>query len=126
MSKTIVFLIEEDNDSRLLLRKSLKDAGYRISLAIDEEDALERVGGGCVKADLILINLLGKSPDEVLKIGRNIRRTGNINAPLIVIAQKYGEDLEGTNARFGENEYITYLEDGDQLFDLIDRLTARS
>ena len=122
MRKPTVFLIDEDNDSRLLLRENLKDEDFNVSLAIDEEDALDRAGGGCLKADLVIINLLKKSPDEVLKIGKNIRRAGNIDAPLIIIANKYGEDLEGTNARFGENEYVTYLEDGEQLSDLIDRL----
>ena len=122
MRKPTVFLIDEDNDSRLLLRENLKDEDFNVSLAIDEEDALDRAGGGCLKADLVIINLLKKSPDEVLKIGKNIRRAGNIDAPLVIIANKYGEDLEGTNARFGENEYITYLEDGEQLSDLIDRL----
>ena len=122
MRKPTVFLIDEDNDSRLLLRENLKDEDFNVSLAVDEEDALDRAGGGCLKADLVIINLLKKSPDEVLKIGKNIRRAGNIDAPLVIIANKYGEDLEGTNARFGENEYITYLEDGEQLSDLIDRL----
>lgn len=93
------------------------------SLAIDEEDTLERVGCKCFKADLVLIDLPGKSPDEVLEIGRNICRTGNLNVPLVVIAGKYGADLEGTNARHGEKEYIAYLENGEQLDDLVDRLT---
>jgi DNA-binding NtrC family response regulator len=122
MRKPTVFLIDEDNDSRPLLRESFKTADFKVSLAIDEEDALERVGNGCLKADLMLMNLLKKSPNEVLEIGREICNAGKINAPLVVIAQKFGEDLEGTNARFGENEYVIYLEDGEQLFDLIDRL----
>lgn len=122
MKKPTVFLIDEDNDSRHLLRANLKHADFKVSLAIDEEDALDRVESGCLKADLVLINLLEKSPDEVLKVGKNIRRAGQIDAPIVIIAQKYGEDLEGTNARFGENEYVTYLEDGEQLFDLIDCL----
>lgn len=123
MSEKTVFLIEKDNDNRLLLRRSLKDAEYRVSLAIDEEDALERVGR-CLKADLVLIDLPGKPPDEVLKIGRKICRAGNINAPIVAIAQKFGEDLEGTTEKFGENEYITYLRDGEQLFELLACLTA--
>ena len=71
MSKTTVFLIEEDHDNRRLLRESFKAADYKVSLAIDEEDALERAAAGCLKADLVLINLLGKSLDEVLEIGRD-------------------------------------------------------
>ncbi len=39
--------------------------------------------------------------------------------PLVVIAGKYAPHLEGTNAQVGEKEYIVYLEDGDQLFDLL-------
>lgn len=124
MSKTTLFIIEEDHENRRLLRESFKAADYKVSLAIDEEDALERAAAGCLKADLVLINLLGKSLDEVLEIGRTVCRVGKLNTPLVVIAQKYGEELEGTNARIGENEYITYIEDGEQLFDLVACLTA--
>ncbi len=42
MSDPTVFLIEEDNEARFLLRESLKVDGYKVSLAIDEEDALDR------------------------------------------------------------------------------------
>lgn len=123
VSDPTVFLIEEDSDARFLLRESLKADGYKVSLAIDEEDALERARSGCVKADLILINLLGKSIDEVLETGRNICRTGRLSVPLVVIAQNYGEDLAGTNVQINENEFVTYLEDGGQLFSLVSRLT---
>jgi len=125
VNKPNIFLIEEDNDARRLFRERLKADGYRVSLAIDEDDAIERIGSG-LKADLILINLLEKSPDEILRFGRNIRRAGKLNAPLVVIAGKYGADLEGTNAQISENEYIAYLEDGEQLFDLLSSLTGRS
>lgn len=123
VENSTVFLIEEDSDARFMLRKSLKADGFKVSLAIDEEDALERVGGGHVKADLVLINLLGKSLEEVLETGRNICRAGSLSAPLVVIAASYGEDLAGTNGRIGENEYVAHLEDGGQLFDLVSRLT---
>lgn len=123
MSEPTIFFIEEDSDNRRLFRESFKAGGYKVSLAIDEEDALERVGCECFKADLVLINLFGKSPEEVLDVGRNICRAGNLNAPLVVIAGKYGVDLEGTNAQIGEKEYIAYLEDGEQLDDLLSRLT---
>ncbi|MGI8556556.1 MAG: hypothetical protein ACR2LT_09415 [Pyrinomonadaceae bacterium] len=122
MRELTIFLIEADNDSRRLFRECLKHNGYKVSLAIDEEDALERVGGEYLKADSVLINLPGKSPDEVLEVGRRICRAGNLNAPLVVIAGKYASHLEGTNAQIGEKEYIVYLEDGEQLFDLLSRI----
>ena len=126
LSESTIFLIEEDNDGRAALKESLKNNGYKVSLAIDEEDALERVDSRCVKADLVLMHLLRKPPDEILEIGRNICRTGKLSAQLVVIAGKYGADLEGTNLQVNENEYISYLEDGEQLFDLLSRLTAKT
>ncbi len=125
MPVPVIFLIEEDNQTRPPLRRSLKSNGYDIVLAIDEEDALERVRDNRVKADLILINLLSKTPKEVLKIGRDISRKANIDAPIVVIAEKYGADLEGKDIKMDGNEYITYLEDAEQLFDLVSRLTNK-
>jgi DNA-binding response OmpR family regulator len=126
VSKTKIFLIEEDNDARQLFREFLKSENYQISLAIDEEDALERAANGFQKIALVLINLLGKSLEEILKAGRAICRAGKINAPLVVLARKYSADLEGTNLRLGENEYVTYLRDGEQLSELLSTLTARA
>ena len=122
MNEAVIFLIDEDNDSRPFLRHNLKKQGYNIALAIDEEDASERVSRQCLRADLILMNFVSKSPESVLDIGRDIRRKGKLNAPVVVIAQKFGEDLEGKDVRVSENDYITYLEDGEQLQELLSRL----
>ena len=46
----------------------------RVSIAVDEEDALDRVGCRCLKANLILMNFVHRAPEEVLKIGGKIRR----------------------------------------------------
>lgn len=43
INKPIIFLIDEDNDSRPSFRANLKKKGYHVSIAIDEEDALDRV-----------------------------------------------------------------------------------
>ena len=122
MNEPTIFLIEGDDDARPLLRKNLKNNSYKVSLAIDEEDALDRVNKGCFSADLVLMDLPDKTVEEILNIGRNIRRKGNLNVPIVVIAAKYGEDLEGKDVQVTENEYITYLEDGEQLFELLSRL----
>ncbi|HLL72240.1 MAG TPA: hypothetical protein VK363_12440 [Pyrinomonadaceae bacterium] len=121
-----IFLVEEDDDTRPVLRQNLQNYGYRVLLAVDEEDALERVGGGIVRADLFLINLVGKTPAEVLQIGRRIREHGKYDGhtPLVVIAEKYGADLEGTNANVDNNDWVTYLEEPDQLKNLLRRLTS--
>ena len=123
-----IFLVEEDDETRPLLRGNLQSYGYRVIVALDEEDALERVGGGHVQADLVLVNLVGKSPEEVLNIGRRIREHAKYDGhtPLVVMAEKYGEDLEGTDVNVSGNDWITYPEDAEQVRELLARLLSKS
>lgn len=122
-----IFLVEEDDDTRPILKSNLQRYGYRIILALDEEDAIERVRDGQTQADLILVNLVGKSVEEVLGIGRRIREHARYDGhtPLVVMAEKYGKDLEGTDVNPVGNDWITYLEEHDQLKNLLARLLNR-
>jgi DNA-binding response OmpR family regulator len=124
----IILLVEEDDETRAILRKNLQKDGYRLLLAVDEADALDRLeGDGHVRADLILINLVGKAPGEVLQIGQRLREHGKYDSttPLVVMAEKYGKDLEGTDVKVGVNDWITYPADSEQLHELLARLTTR-
>ncbi|HZG52068.1 MAG TPA: hypothetical protein VEZ40_08025 [Pyrinomonadaceae bacterium] len=122
-----IFLVEEDDDTRPILKHNLKTYGYRVLLALDEEDALERIVG-ISHADLLLVNLIGKTPDEVLQIGRRIREHARYDGhtPLVVIAEKFGADVEGTDVNVSGNDWVTYLEDPGQLRNLLGRLTSKS
>ena len=127
-SQPTIFLVEEDDDTRPILRRNLQDYGYRVLLAVDEENALERLGdGGLTRADLFLVNLVGKTPAEALQVGRRIRERGKYDGhtPLVVMAEKYGADVEGTDANVGDNDWVTYLEEPDQLKNLLRRLTSK-
>lgn len=123
----IILLLEEDDETRSLLRRKLQKDGYRVLLAVDEADALEWLAGGQMRADLILINLVGKTPGEVLQTGQRLREHGKYDSttPLVVMAEKYGEDLEGTDVEVGGNDWITYPEDAEQLHKLLARLITR-
>lgn len=120
----VILLIEEDNNTRPILRHNLINDGFRVRLALDEDDALDRVGGDNLHADLILINLIKKSPQEVLTIGRRIREHARYNGrtPLVVMAEKYSKEQEGTDVNVAENDWITYLEEHDQLVKLLRHL----
>ena len=122
-----IFLIEEDDDTRRVLKQSLTRYGYRLSVATDEEDAFDRVNHGPMTVDLVLINVVGKSVEDTLQLGRRIREHAKLdgNTPLIVMAETYGKDLEGTDENVGGNDWIFYLgEDIEQLQNLLRRLTA--
>lgn len=119
-----IFLVEEDDDTRPVLKSNLLRYGYRVIIALDEADAIERITGG-VEADLILVDTVGVSIEDALNVGRRIRQVAKHNGhtPLVVMAEKYGVDLEGTDVNVGGNDWITYLEDTDQLKNLLTRLT---
>jgi PleD family two-component response regulator len=122
-----IFLIEEDDDTRVVLKQSLTKHGYLLFVALDEEDALDRVSHGLMGVDLVLINVVGKSIEDTLQMGRHIRDKAKFdgNTPLIVMAEKYGKDLEGTDKNVGGNDWIFYLgEEPEQLQNLLRRLTV--
>lgn len=120
-----IFLIEEDDETRKSLVENLRSKGYRVIVAIDEEDALERVGGGQVHADMVLVNLVRKSVDELLRVGRKVREHAKYdgNTPLVVMPEKYSKEVEGTDMNVEGNDWIHYLgEDLNQLQNLLARL----
>jgi DNA-binding response OmpR family regulator len=121
-NQSTIFLVEEDDETRKLLVKNLRGAGYRVIVAIDEEDALERLGDGHIHADLVLVNLVGKTADEALSVGRRVRKHAKYdgNTPLVVMPEKYSKDVEGTNVNVEGNDWIHYLgEEPDQLKNLL-------
>ena len=125
--KQTIFLIEEDDETRPLLKQNLQRDGYRVIVALDEEDALERVGDGHVPADLVLVNLVGKSSEEALEVGQRVREHARYDGhtPLVVMAEKYGKDLEGTDVCVSGNDWITYLEEPNQLENLLHHLLTK-
>lgn len=123
-----IFLVEEDAETRPLLKGNLQSYGYRVLLAVDEEDALERVGMDGFKADLVLVNLVGRPIEEVLNVGRRIRKHAKFDGhtPLVILAEKYSKVLEGTDVNVSGNDWISYLEDSEQLKHLLARLTSEA
>ncbi|HEX8143352.1 MAG TPA: hypothetical protein VF553_12200 [Pyrinomonadaceae bacterium] len=120
-----IFLIEEDDETRRPLVENLRRNGYRAIVAIDEEDALERVGDGHIRADLVLVNLVRKPVDELLRVGRTVREHAKYegNTPLVVMPEKYSKEVEGTDVNVEGNDWVHYIgDDLDQLQNLLARL----
>lgn len=115
-------MVEEDDETRRLLVQNLRGEGYRVIVAVDEEDALDKVSGVYVPADLVLVNLVRKSADECLRIGQKVRERARYDwqTPLVVMPEKYGKDVEGTNVNVEGNDWVMNLgEEGDQLRNLL-------
>jgi DNA-binding response OmpR family regulator len=127
-NQVTIFLLEEDDETRRPLVQNLRGYGYHVIVALDAEDALERVSDGHVQANLVLVNLIGKSIEDALDIGRRIRVHAKYNGhtPLVVMPEKYDKDLEGTEVNVGESDWVFYLgEEPDQLQNLLTRLLNR-
>lgn len=121
-----ILLLELDDDTRPILKDNLRNRGYRVLLALEEEDAIALARGVRDCPDLILINQVDLSIDEFVNMGRRIRQGAELpsSTPIVVTAERYGEDMEGKDVKVGENEYVTYLEDGEQLMNLLRQLHA--
>jgi len=119
-----ILVVEPDDDVRPLLRTNLHRQGYRAIVTLDEEDAIARARGDSYRPDLILINQYRLPLDKVIHIGRRIRQDAGLpsDTPIVIMAERYGEDMEGKDIKVGESDYVTYLEDGEQLMNLLQRL----
>ncbi|HEY0174709.1 MAG TPA: hypothetical protein VGB98_27075 [Pyrinomonadaceae bacterium] len=127
MKRPTIFLIEEDDETRRPLVDNLRGDGYRVLVAVDEDTALDMVGGGGVDADLVLVNLIGKSAEEVLSVGRRVRGHAKHDGHthLVVMPEKYDKALEDTEVNVEGNDWIFYLgEEPDQLKNFLARLLS--
>jgi DNA-binding response OmpR family regulator len=121
-------LLIEDDEARPLIRHNLRRAGFDVLVAVDEQTAHDWLAAGRAGADLVLVNLVGKPTEEALAAARRVKLRGALDdlTPVVVIAEKYGDGLEGTNVPAGEGEWVTYMADSAQLHELLSRLTAKS
>lgn len=128
-SRLTIFLVEEDDDARPSLTSSLRKQGYRVLVAAGLEDAREWVGGdNHIQADLVLVNLIRKTPEESVRLGRELRENARHDGqtPLVVMPEKVPGELEGRDINVGGNDWVCYYEDSNQLQRLLARLLKQS
>jgi CheY-like chemotaxis protein len=125
-----ILLVEEDDDLRPQLSRSLRKRGYRLLVAADLEDARDWVSGeGHIYADLVLMNLIRRTPEEVVRLGRELRDDAGYDGrtPLVVVPEKVPRELEGRDVNVSGNDWVCYFDDdSDQLQALLSRLLENS
>jgi CheY-like chemotaxis protein len=119
-----ILMLELDDDTRPLLKQNLRGWGYCVVVALEEKDAIALARGVRAQPNLILLNQVKLAIDEFIHMGQRIREGAGlpISTPIVVTAERYGEDMEGRDVKVGEREYVAYLEDGQQLMNLLYRL----
>lgn len=127
-TRPTIFLVEEDDNARPVLTNRLRQLGYRLLVAADLEDAHEWMSAeDVIPADLVLINLVGRTPEESVRFGRRLREHAKYDGvtPLVVMPERVPKELEGTDANVGENDWVCYYDGSDQLEALLARLLGR-
>lgn len=121
---TTILLVEPDDTVRPILRNNLRRWGYNVIVALDAADAIQRTQGRGEAFDLLLMNQFGQSIDKFIEIGQYICQQAELSSriPIVIMAERYGVELEGQDIQVGEREYVTYLEDGQQLRNLLNKL----
>lgn len=125
-ARPTILYVEDDDDTRHVVKQALKRYGYRVLSEKSEEDAVERARDGRIHADLLLIDL-GEPPPAVLAAGRRIRQQAlSADAPIVVIAFEYGEDMEGKDIKEGDTDYISYFDGSGHFEKLLVRLLSHT
>jgi DNA-binding response OmpR family regulator len=123
--KATILLIEVDEDTRQSLRASFTRDGYSVVSVESEDEALVVTVQGGARPDLIIINL-DATIEGILETGKRIRERAGLDnsVPVVVIPYAFDPEREGSDVPAGENDFICYWADPDQLDNLVGRLTG--
>jgi two-component system response regulator MprA len=119
----MILVVEDVRETRDGIEKLLRADGYRVALAEDERDALDKVSR--TDPDLILVSLAG-STDEVVLSARRIREraAGGDQIPVVVFSS---ETLaEGEEVAIDRSVYVTRPDTFNQLRSLLARLLSEN
>lgn len=115
-----VLLVEDDPEIKEQMKRFLEDLGYKVSLAINEQDSLDQMSDAQDTVQLILMNQRMVS-DNALAAGRRIRDHVNVpnSAPVVVLPFEFRKEMEGTDENVGGQDYKSYMTSEQQLADLL-------
>ena len=111
-----ILIVEDVHETRDGMEKLLIADGYRITLARDEQDAIESAQRA--RPDLILVSLAGL-PREVILSARNIRQRARVGELVPVVVFCIEEIGEGEEVAIGRNVCITCPDNFNQLRSLL-------
>lgn len=115
----LILVVEDVHETRDGIEKLLTTDGYRVALARDELDAVERAQQQ--RPDLILVSLAGQ-PGEVLIAVRHIREHATVGDEVPVVIFCIDDIGEGDEVAIGRNVYVTRPDNFNQLRGLLARL----
>lgn len=117
-----ILVVEDVHETRDGIEKLLKADGYRLVLARDELDGIERAQQH--RPDLILVSL-GGSPSDVLCSGRRIRESAAAGEDVPIVIFCFDEIPAGAEVAIGKNVHVAQPDNFNELRGLLSRLLQR-
>jgi CheY-like chemotaxis protein len=121
--RRIILVVEDVEETGVLIEKMLKGNGYCVSLARSEEDAILRAYSQ--SPDLILMSL-GFGPERLIKVANRIRQQAGLQQDVAVVIFCDPTIPEGCEMEVGENIFVSRPDNFNQLRDLVKRLLCKA
>ena len=118
-SHPTILVVEDVHETRDGIETLLTADRYRVAVARDEADAIERAQRA--KPDLILVGLAG-TPREVIFRALSIRKHAEVGEGVPVVVFCIDGIEEGDEVAIGKNVHLTRPDNFNQLRSLIARL----
>ncbi len=103
MKKTIL-IIDDDFDTRNILKKNLQNGGYKVALARNESEALMKLSKDDIHLILLDLMLKGSTGFDICRKVRSNENFGGI--PIIAISVSQLEDDVIRSIEFGANDFV--------------------
>jgi CheY-like chemotaxis protein len=117
--RQIILVLEDVEETGLLIDKMLQGNGYCVVLVRTEEDAIMRAS--LQSPDLILMSL-GLGPDRLLATALRIRQQAALSQDIAIVIFCVPTILEGAEMEVSKNVYVTRPDNFNQLRALLHRL----
>ncbi len=118
-SQELIFIVEDDEDIRCMLRQVLEFSGYHVALASNGREALDLLHGG-LKPCLVLLDLMMPEMDGIEF--RNLQLIEYPELPAVIMSG--GRDLE-QQARALHAEVLEKLIEMSMLLHTIDDMLCK-
>ncbi len=120
--REIILVVEDIEETAHLIEKMLKGNGYCVTLARNEEDAIQRARSQ--SPNLILISL-GLGPERLVSVAHRIRRQASLSKDVAIVIFCVPTIPEGAEMEVDKNVYVTRPDNFNQLRELLHRLLCR-
>lgn len=117
--RQVILVLDDIEETRLLIEKMLGDDGCCVTLARDEKDAISRARSQ--SPNLVLMSL-GLELEQRLAIAQRIRQKAGFGQDVAIVIFCVPTIPEGAEMEVNKNVYVTRPDNFDQLRGFLHRL----